>query len=313
MDIIILIFFTNHFMTACQAFFHIKKIDFYNMKNFMENYGVSSMKNSVDHRTLESKIAYTRQHGNHFSPVRLRQMMMQKLSIPPPKSSAEHALVFGCYALYSNHSRLLMKYIRILEQLGVDYTCLENEYCCGSSLVQTSKRSDRKQAKAAARDFLQLNIEQAIQKKVKKIAYFCSSCARIANSMMNNDTIAHTYLLDLLLDHVSVSQLRYGPATVGYFEGCHATIDTFFTGANLPWKRYREMLGRIPELKVVDLPTDVCCRGRSEHILEKLLERNLSVVICSCNNCVRFLERKAGTRIQVKHMVEIISDALEGI
>ena len=271
------------------------------------------MKDSVDHRTLEAKIATIRQHGHHSSPARLRKMMMQNLSIPPPKSSAEHALVFGCYSLYSNHSRLLMTYIRILEQLGVDYTCLEKEYCCGSPLVQTSKRSDRKQAKDAAIDFLQLNIEQAIKKKVKKIAYFCSSCARIANSLMKDDTVEHIYLLDLLLDHVNVSQLRYGPATVGYFEGCHATIDAFFTGANLPWERYRKMLGRIHGLTIVDLPADACCRGRSEHILEKLLERNLSIVICSCNNCVRFLERKAGTRIQVKHMLEIISDALVGI
>jgi len=89
--------------------------------------------------------------------------------------------------------------------------------------------------------------------------------------------------------------------------------DAYLNLENLPWKRYREVLGRIHGLKVVDLPTDACCRGRSEHILEKLLERNLSVVICSCNNCVRFLERKAGTRIQVKHMVVFISDALGGI
>jgi len=273
------------------------------------------MKKSVDHRTFEDKVAYVRQHGHHSSPASLRKMMMQNLSIPSPKSSAEYALVFGCYALYSNHSRLVMSYISLLEKLGLDYTCLENEYCCGSSLVQTSKRSERNRAKEAARDFLQMNIQQAIEQKVKNIAYFCSSCARIANSLIKDDRIGHIYLLDLLLDHVNASQLQYGPATVGYFEGCHATIDAFFAGASLPWERYREVLGRIHGLTVVDLPSDVCCRGRSEHILERLQERNLSVVICSCNNCVRFLEKKenAGTRIQVKHMVEFINDALVGI
>jgi hypothetical protein len=31
------------------------------------------------------------------------------------------------------------------------------------------------------------------------------------------------------------------------------------------------------------------CRGRNEQILEKWLERNLSVIVSSCNNDVSFL------------------------
>jgi Fe-S oxidoreductase len=199
-----------------------------------------------------------------------------------------------------------------LEHFGVDYTFLENEYCCGSPLVQGGNRSERNQAINAARRFLQLNIQQAIEQNVKTIAYFCSSCARIASSLLKDDTIKHTYLLDLLLDHVNPSQLRYRGTTVGYFEGCHGTINAFFSEAHIPWIRYREMLVRIPGLTVVDLPNDLCCRRRGDGIIESLLERNLSVIVCSCNNCVRFLERKAGTRIQVKHMVEIISEAFVG-
>ena len=268
------------------------------------------MKDSVDYGTLKSKIDFVRQHGNHSSPARLRKMMMQNLSFPPPKTSAEYAIVFGCYSLYSNHTRLLKIYVNLLEQFGVDYTFLENEYCCGSPLVQASKRPERNQAVDAARSFLQLNIQQAVEQNVKTIACFCSSCARIANSLLEDNTIEHVYLLDLLLDHVNPSQLRYQTATVGYFEGCHATINAFFPEAHIPWARYREMLGRIPGLTVVDLPNNVCCRGRGEQILKNLWERNLSVIVCSCNNCVRFLEQKAGTTIQVKHMVEIISEAL---
>ncbi len=268
------------------------------------------MKDPVDHRTFEAKIDFVRQHGNHSSPARMRKMMMQNLSFPPPKASAEYAIVFGCYSLYSNHTRLLKAYTNLLEHFGVDYTFLKNEFCCGSPLVQSSKRSERTQAKDAARNFLQLNTQQAIEQNVKTIAYFCSSCARIANSLIKDNTIGHIYLLDLLLDHLNAPQLRYGPTTAGYFEGCHRTINAFFTGANLPWSRYREVLGCIHGLTIVDLPTDVCCRGRGEQILEKLLERNLSVIICSCNNCVRFLERKTGIKIRVKHMVEIISESL---
>jgi len=267
-------------------------------------------KDSTDNRTQEEKIVYIRQNGNYSSPARLRRMVMESLSIPPPKSSADHALVFGCNAPYSGHRRLLQAYIRTLEHLDVDYTCLENEYCCGSPLVQTSTGSDRKRAKEVVRDFLQLNIEQAIQKKVQKIAYFCSSCARIARSMISDDAVEHIYLLDLILDHLSDRRLRYGPAVAGYFEGCHSTIDALFTGAILPWERYREVLDRIDGLQIVDLPGDVCCRGGSEYILEEGIGRNLSVIICSCNNCVRFLERKTGKKIQAKHMVEIISNAL---
>lgn len=265
---------------------------------------------STDTRTHDEKIADIRRHGNYSSPARLRKLVMESLSIPAPKISADYALVFGCYAPYSNHRRLLRTYVKTLEHLDVDYTCLENEYCCGSPLLQTCKGADRNRAKEAVRDFLQLNVEQAIQKKVHTMAYFCSSCARIANSMSKDDGVEHIYLLDVILDHLGDHRLRYGPAVAGYFEGCHATIDAHFTGATLPWKRYREVLGEIHGLQIVDLPGDVCCRGQSESILEKGVERNLPAVICSCNNCVRHLERNTGDTIRVKHMVEIISTAL---
>lgn len=271
------------------------------------------MKDPIDYKTLRSKIEFVRQHGNYSSPARLRKMMMQNLSFQPPKTIADNAIVFGCYSLYSNHTRLLKTYIRLMEYLGVDYTFLENEYCCGSSLVQSSKSSERNQAIDAARSFLQLNSQQAIEQNIKTIAYFCSSCARIANSLLHDDTIKHKYLLDLLLDHVIPSQLQHREATVGYFEGCHATINAFFSDAHIPWSRYREILDSIDGLTVIDLSSNVCCRQRSDRIIETLLEKNLSVIVCSCNNCVRFLERKAGEKIQVKHMVEIISEALVGI
>ncbi len=38
------------------------------------------------------------------------------------------------------------------------------------------------------------------------------------------------------------------------------------------------------------------CRGRNEEILEKWLERNLSDIVCSSNDCVRFLDRKTGKK-----------------
>ena len=38
------------------------------------------------------------------------------------------------------------------------------------------------------------------------------------------------------------------------------------------------------------------CRGRCEQILEKWLEKNLSVIVSSNYNCVRFLERKTGKK-----------------
>jgi Fe-S oxidoreductase len=240
-------------------------------------------------------------------------MALQRLSIPPPKASAEHALVFGCYAPFSSHARLIRSYTRVLGALGVDYTFLENEYCCGSPLVQTTRGEDRERAKEAVPGFLGLNVEQAIEKNAGKIAYFCSSCARIANSASKDTDIEHTYLLDLILDHLTDRRLHLpsGSMDVGYFEGCHATIGALFINAILPWERYRESLDRIDGLRVVDLPGDICCRRGSGRIFESLIERDLSVIVSACNNCARFLEQKSDKGVQVKHMVEIIEDALK--
>ena len=264
----------------------------------------------VDHEDTEKKIAYVREHGNHSSPARLRNMVMEVLGLPRPKASAEVAIHCGCYALFTGHTRLVSIYAGILERLGVDFTFLDTEYCCGSALVQSARGEDRMRAREASKEFLRLNMDIARRKGAEKMAYFCSSCARIAKSMVGHETPSHTYLLDVLLDHLGDRRLGVTPVTVGYFEGCHSFIDAFYSGAVLPWKRYRRFLDRIEGLEVIDLPADTCCRGRSREILRRASQMDLSIVLCSCNNCVRNLEKAVEDGMRVMHIVELINEAL---
>ena len=268
------------------------------------------MVQTADHAEMEKKIAYVRQHGNHSSPARLRNMVMEGLGLLRPRASAEYAIHVGCYAFFTGHTRLVSAYARILKRLGVDFTFLETEYCCGSALVQSARGANRMRAKEASREFMKLNIGLARRKGAEKMAYFCSSCARIAKSMVDDEAFIHTYLLDVLLDHLGDGRLGITPVTVGYFEGCHSTIDALYSGAVLPWKRYRRFLDRIDGLDVIDLPVDICCRGRTREILRRASQMGLSVVLCSCNNCVRNLEKAAGDGMRVAHIVELVDEAL---
>lgn len=268
------------------------------------------MTRTADHAGTEKKIAYVRQHGNHSSPARLRNMVMEGLGLPRPRALAEYAIHVGCYALFTGHTRLVSAYAGVLKRLGVDFTFLETEYCCGSALVQSARGADRRRAKDASHEFLRLNIGLARRKGAEKMAYFCSSCARIAKSMVDDEALIHTYLLDVLLDHLGDRRLAVTPVTVGYFEGCHSAIDALYSGAVLPWKRYRRFLDQIDGLDVIDLPVDICCRGRSREILRRASQMDLSIVLCSCNNCVRNLEKAAGDGVHVTHIVELIDEAL---
>ena len=263
-------------------------------------------------RTLNEEIEYIRKYGNHGVAPDLRNALVAALGIPKPRETAEHLIIFGCYLPFMM-PLLLLDYINILEHLGVEYTYLKREFCCGATLLGTSG-ADEEKAMAAGKEFMQINRDLALQKGAKTISYFCIGCAYMARAFFSDDdTIRHLYYPDLIIDNLGDRKLRITPAVMGYYEGCHRRRrDLLPPDTDLNWEGYRELLERIEGLELVDLPNEICCVDYPERIVKAAEKQNLDTILCSCTRCYLTVGRTARERVQMKYLPEILLQALRG-
>ena len=262
-------------------------------------------------RTLDEQIECVRKYGNHGVASVLRAGVLQSLGIPAPKQTAENMIVFGCYIPFS-YAFLLRDYIKILDLIGLEYTYLEEEVCCGAPMMLTSTGAERERAKKAGKEFMHMNIDMAQQKGATTMAYCCAGCARMAQGLLPDEANRHMYLLDLIVEKLEKETLRISPTVAGYFEGCQSRYRAVFPEVGLDWARYRRLLDRIGGLKILDLPHDICCTKYPERIVEAAEKQNVDPILCPCNGCYNRLGIAADERMQVKHFSEILLQSLRG-
>jgi Fe-S oxidoreductase len=202
-------------------------------------------------RTLEEQMECVKKYGNHgFTiPSVLRGVILQALgACREPKQTAKNLLMFGCYLPFSSPF-MVRDCIRLLDLLGLDYTYLEQEFCCGSPMVQVSTGMERKRAIAMGKKFIQLNRDMAQQRCATTMAYCCAGCATMTKGIFPADKRhRHVYILDLIIEKLGKETLRVEPTVAGYFEGCHSRFRNIFPEVNLDWERYRQLLDRIEGL-----------------------------------------------------------------
>lgn len=261
-------------------------------------------------RSLDEQVEQVRKFGNHGLAAVLRAGMLKSIGIPPAKKTSQNVLMFGCYVPFS-YAMQLRDYIKVLDILGVDYTYLDNEFCCGSPMIQTSAGEERERAKQVATEFINMNMSAGQKKGASKMAYFCVGCAHMVPGLLPGEREKHVYSLDLIVDELKDRKLRLPPTAVGYFEGCHTRYKTIFPDVALNWAAYRRLLDRIDGLRVVDIPNNNCCSKHPERILEAAEKHKLDTIICPCNACYRRLDTVAAGKLRVKHLPEILLQSLQ--
>jgi Fe-S oxidoreductase len=260
-------------------------------------------------RTPDEQIEYIRKNEGHGIIQVLRSFVLQGAGIPKPKEKAENAIIFGCYLPFLT-SLLLRDYISLLDRLGVDYTYLEKEFCCGFITIVTSQGAEAEKAREAGRQFMQINRDAAERKGAKTLAYWCHWCAHLAKSFFPGEADRHVHYPDLLIDRLERETLSVAPAVVGYYEGCHRRNQTFAPGVSLDWGKYRQVLDRIDGLKVVDLSHSVCCLDNPEPIVAAAEAKSLDTIVTSCITCHVAVGAAAAGRVQMKYLPELLLQAL---
>ena len=261
-------------------------------------------------RTVAEQIESIRKYGNHgVSPV-LRAGVLAAHGISKPKDKAQNCIIFGCYRPFTTPF-LLRDYIRLLDMLDIDYTYLDQEYCCGAPLAMLTPGEQLDNVMAAGREFNQLNLDLAQQKGATKQAYCCTGCVHAAKNTFTETSDRHVYMVDLILDGLEKQQLKIPPTVMGYFEGCHTFFRSIYPGVSLDWGRYRQRLSKIEGLNIVDLPNKMCCKESAAKIIESAEKMNLSKILCSCNWCYSSLMPAAKGKLQMISLPELLLQSLE--
>ena len=263
-------------------------------------------------RTLDEQIESIKKNGNHGVIPVLRAGVLAAHGIAKPKEKAETCVIFGCYRPFTTPF-LVRDYIRLLDKLDIDYTYLDQEYCCGAPLAMLASAEQHDDILSLGRDFIQQNIDRARQKGATTLAYCCAGCVHAAKHTLSEMADSHVYIVDLILDKLEHHHLQMPPATMGYFEGCHTFFRTAYPDARLDWKRYRQQLSHIEGLTIVDLPKGKCCKTSATDIIESAEKMHLDTILCPCNWCYSSLMPAAATgRVRMISLPELLLQGLEG-
>lgn len=262
-------------------------------------------------RTVTEQIETIKKYGNHGVSSVLRAAVLAAHGIPKPKDKAQICVIFGCYRPF-NTPFFVRDSIRLLDKLGIDYTYLDQEYCCGAPFAMMALEEQRDFVMNVGREFNRQNLDLAQQKGATKLAYCCVGCVHSARDTSRETSDQHVYILDLILDGLEKHHLKIPPTVMGYFEGCHTLVRSNYPAARINWDRYRQRLNNIEGLQVVDLPNNVCCKSSSDKIIESAENMNLDKILLSCSGCYSPLMQAAKGRLQMISLPELLLQSLEG-
>lgn len=260
-------------------------------------------------RTLEEQLTDVKNNGNHGAVTLLRSAVLAAHGVARPQQEAENCVIFGCYRPFSTPF-LVRDIIRLLELLQIEYTYLDQEYCCGAALVMQTKGEQQAAMKTLAVELNRSNQEQARQKGAVRQLYCCVGCVHAAQEALGESSTTQTYVLDAILDRLEGQRLSLPPMTVGYFAGCRSFVGSVYPSAQINWSRYRTWLATVAGVTVIDLPKNLCCKTSSGDIVEQAEKLQVDCVVSACNWCYASLKQAAQDRVPVKSLPELLLQGL---
>ncbi len=269
-----------------------------------------SLPQEAEGRSLDRQLEHIRRYGMSTSPPDARQRLLKALGIPKPKTTGRYLVKFGCHLPFS-HPQLLRDCFKIIHLLGIDYTYLEKEYCCGSVPVMRNSGTEREEALSACKQFMQMNYDMARQKGAETVVYICPVCIHFAKGYFPTMDDHHIFVWDLIAENLEQRDLKITPTVMGYYGGCGGSrFRAVLHGAKPHWERYRQLMDKIEGLTIVDL-ANVCCTAGSERLVREAKSKNIDNIICPCAACYGHIEDVGDNRVHPVYLSDILLTAME--
>ncbi len=270
------------------------------------------IKESLGTKTLDEQVEAIRGCGQYGTPSSLRRFALWGMGLDKPKEKADNVISFGCFPPFVNQKDI-QTYMKLLDRLDIEYSWLEDEQCCGNPVLGRSVDPGgerRGLAIEVAKEAVGKNIAGARERGAKRIVHMCVYCIYAANMLYPNNEIAQVHPQDILLDRLSTEYMQVRPTTVGYFEGCHIQAHFIDPRVKINYSPYRELMGNVKGLEIVDLPKHLCCVTEMGQIVEEVEKRKLKAAISPCTSCTVRLRRGLAGKVDVRSPQDILLEGL---
>ena len=205
------------------------------------------------------------------------------------KDKAGYALIAGCFLpfLVPDETRA---FGNLLDYLGVDYTLLPKEYCCGNLFyrhaVEARSDEDMEQADIVAREFLENNVRQARQVGATKIISYCVGCETACQRFRDAIPEEIMWYPSLLARLFPGGRLAL---EADYYAGCH-NLSRRVNSVIPDLGSALAILKRVDGLELRELDPSLCCIRPKE--MESLVASiKNSTIITPCYSCLLYLRK----------------------
>ena len=236
------------------------------------------------------------------------------------KKTGRIALFAGCSVNYF-YPELGNALSDILLSKGYEVVVFKGELCCGAPMRSMGLEQE-------ASRLAEKNIELFSKVRAEAIISLCPTCTMVIREQypfLTGDTIMN--ILDVnefFIEYDITAGLEIDPAVVTYHDPCHLNY-----GIGIKDKP-RHILKNIKGIELVEMRhADECCGFAglfSRHFrkisgdigrrkIDNILNTSAETVVTSCPGCMMQLEslkRETKSDFDIKHMVEVVDEAMHG-
>ena len=253
------------------------------------------------------------------APANRKAWLPADLKLP---KQADVVYFAGCMSSY-REQELAKSTVNVLRKLGVSFTMLNNEVCCGSVLQRTGQTD-------SVKELAQKNMDGIKATGAKTIVTTCSGCYRTLkldypNWGVDLGDIEVKQTTEFLANHAKHGKMpkleKAWSIAVTFHDPCHL-------GRHVGvYDEPREILTSLPGIQLVEMErtreNSRCCgagagllsgypelaKQMAEQRVDDAKELNVEALVTTCPFCVRHL-RNAATDIKVYDVIEMVDKAL---
>lgn len=217
---------------------------------------------------------------------------------------AEYAVLAGCNAPFRFYH--VKSFVELLERLGISYSFLSKEYCCGNSYLPKNDRSPELAVlEPHTIDHESRNMAAAESLGAKALVTFCANCNARYKRHLKNPSLPILYWPDLVKDKMDGLRLE---KKLDFYEGCHRDQNAILPGA-IETQTTREMLDGITGLVYNEVSGEICCKQKPEDIFGAMQTDTL-VTPTSC--CYGYLSRSRPRGTRLVFLTDVLVRAMDG-
>ncbi|HPK53995.1 MAG TPA: (Fe-S)-binding protein [Smithellaceae bacterium] len=258
----------------------------------------------------EKLVRNIEEHGTFRSNWQSKEAILRDIGFSFGKK-ADYAIIMGCVQpeMMPDVIKSLKK---LLDRLGISYTLLAKEYCCGwlafgQKAVMDKDDEDINRSKELSRRFIRGNFEQAEALGVKAIVLFCGACEPSYTNMAAETKLPVISYSDLIAEYFHKGKLDM---ELDYYPGCYR-FRRRITDKPVDIEAAKRLLGKVAGIKVNEPDSNLCCYipPHMDKLTQSFASKNIVTICTGCyHNLRRNLKEKNEYRVWM--LPEILLQAL---